>query len=111
MPKTKPTLISLEFSSPNVDEREITAVWTGTPEYPGPSKTYLGVLRTTGRIAIRDEYGDDQYEWVLETIPVKATFLVPTREVTDSRPVAAARWMIRAAYRAGGYGLWSPAGE
>jgi hypothetical protein len=108
MPKSKPTLMSIDFGPAKNDEREIDVVWTGTPDDPGPSRYYIGTLRSTRRVSIRDEYGDEQYEWELATIPVTAKFLVPTKEPMDSRPVGAARWMIRAAYRAAGYGLFTP---
>lgn len=108
MPKTKPTLLSIDFSPVKDGEREVNVVWTGTPEQPGPARYYIGTLKCSGEVAIRDEYGDEQYRWHLKTIPVDADFLAPTKEPGDSRPVAAARWMIRAAYRAAGYGLFTP---
>lgn len=112
MPRTKPTLLSVDFAAAESGEREVHAVWTGTPEQPYPQRLYLGTLRCTGEIAITDEYGGEaMYKWRLHTIPVEATFLVPTKEPMDGRPVRAARWMIRAAYAAAGYGLFNPGAE
>lgn len=112
MPRTKPTLISVEFRPSYNGEREVYTVWTGTPEAPGPQQLYIGVLRCTNEVALTDEFdGQELYKWHLATIPVDATFTVPTKQAMDNRPVRAARWMIRAAYAAAGYGLFAPAGE
>ena len=107
----KPTLRSLDFG-PSTDgsnglERLVTAEWSGPPIH----KTTIGSLYVPTGPAQFVEAQERLYRWHLHTGVVEASFLCPTNDATDSRPLAAARWIIRAAYRACGYGLYAPSAE
>jgi hypothetical protein len=105
MPNTKPTLRSLDFGPPDQDgTRAISATMSGP--YAG-TKTVIGEL-LLGTWTTSD--GETLYRWHLTSNLLTAEFLCPTNDPTDNRPVATARWMLRAAYRAAGYGLFSPPG-
>lgn len=103
MPR-KPVLIHVLFAKPSESgEREVTASWTGTPESPYPYQGYIGTLRCTGEVGLRDDDGQAMYKWLLKTIPVDATFLAPSNDPADPHAARAAEKMVKAVYLAHGY--------
>ena len=108
----RPTLVSLDFAQPIEGQRLIEAVWR-SPNSRRTQAQAIGALFVPrpGEELEVGGMGGVFYFWHLSTDVVKADFLCETNDATDSRPLAAARWIIRAAYRACGYGLYAPAAE
>lgn len=103
----KAVLLTVQLTPPSDQgEREIDLTWSGTPEQPGMTQTYVGTLRCTGEIALRDDDGQAMYKWLLKTIPVDATFLAPTNDPADRAAERIASKMIQAVYVGHGHKTW-----
>lgn len=119
----KPHLIGVEFvetkpgayatTGEYTAEFEVNVTWTGTPESPGPSKTYAGLLSSKREVALRDDDGTDLIKWTLKAIPVTAEFMVPRKADYDSGIGArtakrTAELILKAAYVGCGYKTMFP---